>query len=72
LLFIYYIYIFILRIYLNSNFDGYTNSIYTISIGAISSKNEHPPYSEPCSAQIAVTYSSGSSKQIVSIVYRLT
>jgi subtilisin-like proprotein convertase family protein len=48
----------------NCNFDGYTNSIYTISIGAISSKNEHPPYSEPCSAQIAVTYSSGSSKQI--------
>jgi len=48
----------------NCNFDGYTNSIYTISIGAISSKNEHPPYSEPCSAQIAVTYSSGSAKQI--------
>jgi len=48
----------------NCNFDGYTNSIYTISIGAISSRNQHPAYSEPCSAQIAVTYSSGSNKQI--------
>jgi len=48
----------------NCNFDGYTNSIYTISIGAIDSKNEHPVYSEPCSAQIAVTYSSGYAKKI--------
>ncbi|OUM66790.1 hypothetical protein PIROE2DRAFT_23090, partial [Piromyces sp. E2] len=48
----------------NCNFDGYTNSIYTISIGAIDNKNAHPKYSEPCSAQIAVTYSSGHTKKI--------
>ncbi|KAG0321003.1 pheromone processing endoprotease [Linnemannia gamsii] len=43
----------------NCNFDGYTNSRFTISIGAISRKNHHPDYSEACSAQLAVTYSSG-------------
>ncbi|OAQ30393.1 subtilisin-like protein [Linnemannia elongata AG-77] len=43
----------------NCNFDGYTNSRYTISIGAISRENHHPDYSEACSAQLAVTYSSG-------------
>ncbi|OLY79504.1 Protease KEX1 [Smittium mucronatum] len=48
----------------NCNFDGYTNSIYTISIGAIDYKNAHPDYSEACSAQLAVTYSSGGGKQI--------
>ncbi|ORX74393.1 hypothetical protein DL89DRAFT_273746 [Linderina pennispora] len=30
----------------NCNFDGYTNSIYTISIGAINHLDQHPPYSE--------------------------
>ncbi|KAG0232086.1 pheromone processing endoprotease [Actinomortierella wolfii] len=43
----------------NCNFDGYTNSRYTISIGAITRENKHPIYSESCSAQLAVTYSSG-------------
>ncbi|KAG0206586.1 pheromone processing endoprotease [Mortierella sp. GBA30] len=43
----------------NCNFDGYTNSRYTISIGAITRTNQHPVYSEECSAQMAVTYSSG-------------
>ncbi|KAF9922407.1 pheromone processing endoprotease [Linnemannia zychae] len=43
----------------NCNFDGYTNSRYTISIGAITRENHHPEYSEACSAQLAVTYSSG-------------
>ncbi|KAJ1669990.1 pheromone processing endoprotease, partial [Spiromyces aspiralis] len=48
----------------NCNFDGYTNSIYTISIGAIDYLEQHPPYSEPCSAQLAVTYSNGNNLQI--------
>ncbi|CEP17954.1 hypothetical protein [Parasitella parasitica] len=48
----------------NCNFDGYTNSIYTITVGAIDHKNEHPPYSESCSAQLVVTYSSGSGQFI--------
>lgn len=43
----------------NCNFDGYTNSIYTISIGALDHKNRHPYYSEQCSAHLAVTYSNG-------------
>jgi kexin len=40
-----------------SNFDGYTNSIYTITVGAIQKNNEHPSYSEPCAATLTVTYS---------------
>ncbi|KAF9542152.1 pheromone processing endoprotease [Mortierella hygrophila] len=48
----------------NCNFDGYTNSRYTISIGAISRENHHPDYSESCSAQLAVTYSSGDASYI--------
>ncbi|KAJ1968398.1 pheromone processing endoprotease, partial [Dimargaris xerosporica] len=48
----------------NCNYDGYTNSIYTISVGAIDHKEDHPYYSEPCSAQLVVTYSSGHNKFI--------
>ncbi|KAH7123892.1 peptidase S8/S53 domain-containing protein [Dendryphion nanum] len=43
----------------NCNFDGYTNSIYSITVGAIDKNNLHPYYSEACSAQLVVTYSSG-------------
>jgi subtilisin family serine protease len=43
----------------NCNCDGYTNSIFTISIGSIDEQNQLPWYSEQCSAQLAVTYSSG-------------
>ncbi|KAF1944129.1 KEX1 protease precursor [Clathrospora elynae] len=43
----------------NCNFDGYTNSIYSITVGAIDKSNQHPYYSEACSAQLVVTYSSG-------------
>ena len=46
------------------NFDGYTNSIYSITIGAIDHKGFHPTYSEACSAVMAVTYSSGSGEHI--------
>jgi len=51
----------------NCNFDGYTNSIYSITVGAIDRKGLHPYYSEKCSAQLVVTYSSGSGDAIVSI-----
>lgn len=50
----------------NCNFDGYTNSIYSITVGAIDRKGNHPYYSEHCSAQLVVTYSSGSGDAIVS------
>jgi kexin len=49
------------------NFDGYTNSLYTVSIGAIDRAGRHPYYSEACSAQLAVTYSNGGGSAIVSI-----
>ncbi|KAJ2156827.1 pheromone processing endoprotease [Coemansia sp. RSA 552] len=49
----------------NCNMDGYTNSIYTISIGAIDHHDQHPYYSEQCSAQLAVTYSNGAGRGIV-------
>ena len=48
----------------NCNFDGYTNSIYTVTIGGIDRKGQHPYYSEHCSAQLVVTYSSGSGDAI--------
>jgi len=48
----------------NCNFDGYTNSIYSITIGAVDRIGQHPYYSELCSAQMVVTYSSGSGDYI--------
>ena len=48
----------------NCNFDGYTNSIYSITVGAIDREGIHPYYSEKCSAQLIVTYSSGSGDAI--------
>ncbi|KAF8590033.1 hypothetical protein K439DRAFT_1628243 [Ramaria rubella] len=47
------------------NFDGYTNSIYSITVGAVDHKGLHPYYSEACSANMIVAYSSGSGKNIV-------
>ncbi|CAO3594041.1 unnamed protein product [Absidia cylindrospora] len=48
----------------NCNFDGYTNSIYTITVGALDHADKHPSYAERCSAQLVVTYSSGGGKSI--------
>ena len=48
----------------NCNFDGYTNSIYSITVGAIDREGKHPTYSESCSAQLVVAYSSGSGDAI--------
>jgi len=48
----------------NCNFDGYTNSIYSITVGAIDRRGLHPHYSEKCSAGLVVTYSSGSDDYI--------
>ena len=46
----------------NCNCDGYTNSIYTVSISSTSEKEEIPWYSEQCVSTIASTYSSGTSE----------
>lgn len=48
----------------NCNFDGYTNSIYSVSVGAFTHQGEHPYYSEACSAAMVVTPSSGGSEHI--------
>ncbi|OJJ49296.1 hypothetical protein ASPZODRAFT_1445842 [Penicilliopsis zonata CBS 506.65] len=48
----------------NCNFDGYTNSIYSITVGAIDREGKHPSYAESCSAQMVVAYSSGSGDAI--------
>ncbi|KAF8447829.1 peptidase S8/S53 domain-containing protein [Boletus edulis BED1] len=47
------------------NFDGYTNSIYSVTVSAVDYKGLHPYYSEPCAANLVVAYSSGSGKSIV-------
>ncbi|XP_025077514.1 furin-like protease kpc-1 isoform X10 [Pomacea canaliculata] len=51
----------------NCNCDGYTNSIYTLSISSSTENGNVPWYSEACSSTLATTYSSGSGgeKQIV-------
>lgn len=51
------------------NFDGYANSVYTVTIGAVDSRGRMPYYAEECAAMLAVTPSSGSKgKDIVSDV----
>jgi len=50
------------------NFDGYTNSIYSVTVAAVDYKGLHPYYSESCAANMIVAYSSGSGKSIVGIV----
>lgn len=44
----------------NCNFDGYANSVYTVTIGAVDFKGRMPYYAEECAAMLAVTPSSGS------------
>ncbi|XP_063243301.1 furin-like protease 1 [Bacillus rossius redtenbacheri] len=51
----------------NCNCDGYTNSIWTLSISSATEAGQVPWYSEACSSTLATTYSSGSAgqKQVV-------
>ncbi|XP_011481371.1 proprotein convertase subtilisin/kexin type 7 [Oryzias latipes] len=46
----------------NCNYDGYANSIYTITIGAVNEKGKMPFYAEECASMLAVTFSSGGSR----------
>nr|XP_018264864.1 kexin [Kwoniella dejecticola CBS 10117]OBR87022.1 kexin [Kwoniella dejecticola CBS 10117] len=46
------------------NFDGYTNSIFSVTVGAVDRKGLHPYYSEMCSAVMFVAPSSGSGDHI--------
>ena len=47
------------------NCDGYTTSIYTISIGAISDHGLSTYYTETCASTLAVTFSGGSHRETV-------
>lgn len=49
--------------------DGYTNSIYTISISSTAESGRKPWYLEECSSTLTTTYSSGENydRKIVSI-----
>lgn len=51
----------------NCNCDGYTNSIYTLSVGSSSESGRVPWYNEACASTLTTTYSSGAKgeKQIV-------
>ncbi|OWR47458.1 furin convetase precursor [Danaus plexippus plexippus] len=51
----------------NCNCDGYTNSIWTLSISSATERGDVPWYSEMCSSTLAATYSSGATdeKQVV-------
>nr|XP_033774859.1 proprotein convertase subtilisin/kexin type 7 [Geotrypetes seraphini] len=43
----------------NCNYDGYANSIYTVTIGAVDEAGQMPFYAEECASMLAVTFSSG-------------
>lgn len=47
------------------NFDGYTNSIYSVTVSAVDYTGQHPYYSEACAANMITAYSSGSGRYIV-------
>uniref|UniRef100_A0ACB8F289 Proprotein convertase subtilisin/kexin type 4 n=2 Tax=Sphaerodactylus townsendi TaxID=933632 RepID=A0ACB8F289_9SAUR len=53
--------------YDNCNCDGYTNSIYTLSVGSTTESGRVPWYNEACASTLTTTYSSGAKaeKQIV-------
>ncbi|XP_053308262.1 proprotein convertase subtilisin/kexin type 7 [Spea bombifrons] len=51
----------------NCNYDGYANSIYTVTIGAVNEAGRVPFYAEECASMLAVTFSSGD-KMMRSIV----
>ncbi|XP_054836268.1 proprotein convertase subtilisin/kexin type 4 [Eublepharis macularius] len=53
--------------YDNCNCDGYTNSIYTLSVGSTTESGHIPWYNEACASTLTTTYSSGAKgeKQIV-------
>ncbi|KAF8211840.1 peptidase S8/S53 domain-containing protein [Mycena galopus ATCC 62051] len=46
------------------NFDGYTNSIYSVTVSAVDHTGKRPYYSEGCTANMIAAYSSGSGKAI--------
>ncbi|KAE8631692.1 hypothetical protein XENTR_v10001277 [Xenopus tropicalis] len=49
--------------YDNCNCDGYTNSIYTLSVGSTTEHGNVPWYSEACASTLTTTFSSGISTE---------
>lgn len=49
----------------NSNYDGFANSIYTISVAAINHKGAHTWYSEPGANLMCAAPSSGTSMRVI-------
>lgn len=47
------------------NYDGYTNSIYSVTVSSLDYRGEHPYYSEACAANMITAYSSGGGEHIV-------
>uniref|UniRef100_A0A8B9ITL9 Proprotein convertase subtilisin/kexin type 4 n=1 Tax=Amazona collaria TaxID=241587 RepID=A0A8B9ITL9_9PSIT len=50
--------------YDNCNCDGYTNSIYTLSVGSVLAGGRRPWYSEGCSAILTTAYSSRTTSKV--------
>ena len=50
----------------NCNCDGYTNSIYTLSISSATQGGRKPWYLEECSSTLATTYRYGNKTQYIS------
>lgn len=57
----------------NCDCDGYTDSIYTISISSASQQGLSPWYAEKCSSTLATAYSSGdyTDQRIVGYFYQI-
>uniref|UniRef100_A0A8C5LYY2 P/Homo B domain-containing protein n=1 Tax=Leptobrachium leishanense TaxID=445787 RepID=A0A8C5LYY2_9ANUR len=49
--------------YDNCNCDGYSNNIYTISVGSATENGNVPWYSESCASTLTTTFSSGTKKE---------
>ncbi|XP_040393654.1 proprotein convertase subtilisin/kexin type 4 isoform X2 [Cygnus olor] len=50
--------------YDNCNCDGYTNSIYTLTVGSVLASGQRPWYSEACSSTLTTTYSSSTRSEV--------
>ncbi|NXQ59964.1 PCSK4 convertase, partial [Anthoscopus minutus] len=50
--------------YDNCNCDGYSNSIYTVSVGSVLGDGHRPRYSESCPAILTTTYSSRTTSKV--------
>jgi len=51
----------------NCNYDGYANSLYTITIAAVDEYGDTPSYAEQCTSMLACTVSSGDFRSTRSI-----